>query len=191
MARLTDQNELRLIGANPYMVVHEDPEGPPTTHVSWWRVEVSPEGPGNVLFFYSELTGGEPRIYSDHTALARWIQSELVNKAQPYKDPAVPVIEAKFSSTGSVPGPVSLEVEAPDVVFHATWSDFLPPFSGGTTPEEGDTHGHIACYVPAQKIRVTLNGVEAKGGPLARERDGYESSSCFLALNESWTRVRK
>ena len=39
--------------------------------------------------------------------------------------------------------------------------------------------------------RVTLNGKEAKGAPLPRERDGYEHTTCFLALNESWTRVRQ
>ena len=37
MPRTTDQDELRLIGANPYMIIHQDPSQPPSTHVSIWR----------------------------------------------------------------------------------------------------------------------------------------------------------
>ena len=190
MARTTDLNELRLVGANPYMLVHEDPAAPPTTHVSWWRIEVSPAGPGNTLFWYSELTNGEPRVYSDNISLARWLQSEIVNDRMPYKESSLTCVEATFSPHGGVPMPLVLTVDAPGELMQFTWYDFLPGFSGTQTPEEGDTHGHIACYIPAKGIRVTLNGVEARGGPIDRERDGYPHTSCFLALNEAWTRVR-
>ncbi len=190
MARITDLDELRLIGANPYMLVHQDPKAPPTTHVSIWRIEVSPAGPGHVLFWYSELTNGESRIYSDNISLARWLQEEIVRENMPYKDRSLPVVQAKFSWSGAVPLPVMAEVEAPDALMQFTWYDFLPAFNGTQTIEEGETHGHVASYVPAQGIRVTLNGVEAKGAPLSRERDGYPHTSCFLALNESWTRAR-
>jgi hypothetical protein len=44
--------------------------------------------------------------------------------------------------------------------------------------------------VPAKRIRVTLNGVECKGGPLPRQREGYQNTSCFLAWAESWLRPR-
>src|SRR5207253_5317681 len=37
MPRVTDLNELRLIGENPCMMIHEDPSKPPSTHVSIWR----------------------------------------------------------------------------------------------------------------------------------------------------------
>lgn len=190
MARTTDRNELRLIGANPYMMIHQDPGQPPSTHVSIWRVEVSPAGPGHTLFWYSELTNGEPRVYSDNISLARWLQEEIVHERMSYKDMSLPVIQAEFTWSGAVPLPVMAQVEAGDDLMQFTWYDFLPGFSGTQTPEEGDTHGHVACYVPAQHTRVTLNGLEAKGGPIRRERDGYEHTTCFLALNESWTRVR-
>jgi hypothetical protein len=188
MARITDMNELRLIGANPYMLVHQDPKAPPTTHVSIWRIDVSPAGPGHTLFWYSELTGGESRIYADNISLARWLQDEIVRENMPYKDSSLPVVEAKFSWSGAVPLPVMATVEARDALMQFTWYDFLPAFNGTQTIEENETHGHVASYVPAQGVRVTLNGAEAKGAPLKRDRDGYPHTSCFLALNESWTR---
>jgi hypothetical protein len=191
MPRITDLNELRLIGANPYMMVHEDPSQPPSTHVSIWRIEVSPAGAGHTLFWYSELTDGAPRVYADNISLARWLQGEIVGSRMPYKDGSLPVVEAKFTWTGAVPLPVMATVESRDDFMQFTWYDFLPGFWGQAIPEEGETHGHVACYVPAQRIRVTLNGVEARGAPLTRERDGYPHTTCFLALNESWTRVRK
>jgi hypothetical protein len=190
MARTTDQNELRLIGANPYMIVHEDPKGPPMTHVSIWRIEVSPAGAGHTLFWYSELTNGESRIYADNISLARWLQDDIVRENMPYKDMSLPVHQARFTWTGAVPLPVMAQVEAEGAFMQFTWYDFLPAFSGTQTPEAGETHGHLACYVPAQGVRVTLNGAEARGGPLHRDRDGYPHTTCFLALNESWTRVR-
>ncbi len=190
MARTTDQNELRLIGANPYMIIHEDPKGQPTTHVSIWRIEVSPAGSGHTLFWYSELTNGQPRVYADNISLARWLQDEIVRDNMPYKDSSLPCVEARFTWSGAHPLPVMCTVQSEQDLMQFTWYDFLPAFSGTQTPEEGETHGHLACYVPAQGTRVTLNGAQAKGGPIRRERDGYEHTSCFLALNESWTRVR-
>src|SRR5947209_4391014 len=111
MARTTDLNELRLIGANPYMLVHQDPKQPPTTHVSIWRIEVSPAGPGHTLFWYSELTKGEPRIYADNISLARWLQEEIVREGMSYKDSSLPVVQAKFTWSGGVPLPVMAQVE--------------------------------------------------------------------------------
>ncbi len=172
------------------MMVHEDPAQPPTTHVSIWRIIVSPVGPGHTLFWYSELTNGEPRIYSDNIGMTRWLQEEIVRPAMPYKDDRLPVVEATFERLGAVPWYITEHVEARDEVMDFTWYDFLPGFSGTQTPDPGDTHGHVACYIPAKRVRVTLNGKEAKGVPLPRDRDGYPHTTCFLALNESWTRVR-
>jgi hypothetical protein len=190
MARTTDQNELRLIGANPYMINHLDPKEPPTTHVSIWRIEVSPAGAGHTLFWFSEITENKPCIYADNVGLARWLQEEIVRGNMPYKDSSLPCVQATFTWSGAVPEPVTCTVQSEHDLMTFTWSDFLPAFHGTQTPEDGETHGHYACYVPARSTRVTLNGVESKSQPIPRERDGYEHSTSFLALNESWTRVR-
>ena len=172
------------------MMVFEDPDKPASTHVSVWRATFSPAGPGNALFWRSELTGGTPRIYADNPALARWLQEEIIGGNMPYKDLSLPVITAEFSRIGALPWYLTERVVAQDETMEFTWYDFLDPFSGRSDPETGDSHGHSACYVPAKQVRVTLNGRQAKGSPLAREREGYQSTSCFLALAESWVKVR-
>jgi hypothetical protein len=186
----TDSNELRVIGENPWMMVFDDPEKPASTHVSVWRALMSPAGPGNALFWRSELTNGEPRIYADNPGLARWLQAEIIGGNMPYKDPSLPIVAAEFSRSGALPWYLTERVVAPGEVMEFTWFDFLEAFSGRSDPDEGETHGHSACYIPAREVRVTLNGVQAKGSPLPRERDGYQWTTCFLAVAESWVRVR-
>lgn len=186
----TDPQELRLIGENPWMMLFQDPDDPPTTHVSVWRVQFSPAGPGHVLLWRSELTEGAPRIYSDNIALARWLQAELLAGRPPYDDLTLPVAAATFTRLGSLPWFVSERVETADEVMEFTWYDFAEPFSGRSEPDGRETHGHSACYVPARRVRVTLNGREALGLPAVRQRDGYAMTTCFLALAESWVRVR-
>lgn len=187
----TDQNELILIGENPWMMLFQNPDDQPTTHVSAWTVTFSPAGPGHALFWRSELTDDEPRIYSDNITLARWLQKELIGDKLPYKSLNLPVVEAKFSRSGTIPWFITERIEAPGETLEFTWYDFLDSFSGRSDPDAGETHGHSACYVPARQVRVTRNGRQAVGEPVLRDRDGYQWTSCFLALAESWVRVRR
>ena len=81
----TDPGEVVLTGQNPYMILFGGAEGPPTTLVSLWHVLYSPAGEGSALFVKSEVTGGQPRIYTDNIALARFVQTELyANNAVPF-----------------------------------------------------------------------------------------------------------
>jgi hypothetical protein len=50
---------------------------PNSTEASYWRIILSPAGPGHVLYLKSELTEGRWRIYSDNIAMARWLQSTV------------------------------------------------------------------------------------------------------------------
>lgn len=188
----TDPSELRLTGENPYMVVFTDPDAPPTTNVSLWRVQLSPAGPGHTLFFRSELTDGEPRIYTDNIMLTRWLQEEITAKDSPFADSSLPAVEAEFEHRGDVRSFITEEVVSRDDDISLTWYDFLEPFAGitGYDLAAGRTHGHYAIYVPAQRIRVTLNGEEATGGPIPREREGRPTTSCFLAWAETWVRPK-
>jgi hypothetical protein len=55
--------------------------GPMTARASYWRVLLSPVGPGHVLFLRSNVPNERIRIYADNIALARW----------PPLDPSCPV----------------------------------------------------------------------------------------------------
>ena len=72
-----DPNRVLLTGENPYIRLSETDGGPVTTDASFWRILFSPGGPGHVLFLQSELTGGQPRIYTDNVQMTRWLQGEI------------------------------------------------------------------------------------------------------------------
>jgi hypothetical protein len=191
----TDPSELRLTGQNPYMMVYDSPDAQaPSTLVSIWHVQYCEAGPGNVLFIRSnDLTDGACRVYSDNINLARWIQEEITGPNMPWADNTLPVVEASFLTNGDARDFITETVTSTDDEITLTWYDLLPPYAGITAPnpERQSMHGHYAVYFPAKRVRVTLNGQEAKGGPLPRQREGWESTSCFLAWAETWVRPKQ
>jgi len=44
--------------------------------------------------------------------------------------------------------------------------------------------------IPALGARLTVDGVQAKGKPWPRQREGLPFSTCALAFSESWTEAR-
>ena len=55
----------------------------------------------------------------------------------------------------------------------------------------GRRYGLCTVLVPALGARLSRNGVDAKGRPWKREREGRPFSTSALAFSESWTDVRK
>ena len=189
----TDSGQVRITGENNWMMLFHAGTEELTTNVSVWNAHFSPVGPGHALFWHSELTGGGPKIYADNPSLARWLQDEILGGGPTavYCDRAIPVVEAVFSRSGTLPWFVTERVEALGEVMEFTWFDCLDAYAGHSAADRtaGETHDHYALYVPAMSVRVTLNGRQATGVALARERDGWPSSSCFLAMAESWLRT--
>jgi hypothetical protein len=101
MTSTADANRVILTGENPFIRLSETDDGPLTTDASFWRILLSPAGPGHVLYLNSEQTDGQWRIYSDNIAMARWLQSTvqgMLNAAT--RDLKIPVIEAEFDKQG-------------------------------------------------------------------------------------------
>src|SRR5215475_15557670 len=78
MDTYTDPNQVRLTGENQFMRLHTEAQGPMTTRASYWRILLSPSGPGHVLFLRSDVTDNERQIYADNIALVRWLQEEIL-----------------------------------------------------------------------------------------------------------------
>ncbi|MGE4046167.1 MAG: hypothetical protein AB7F35_15030, partial [Acetobacteraceae bacterium] len=68
---VADPNRVMLTGENPFLRHSETDDGPLTTNASFWRIILSPAGPGHVLYLKSELTQDRWRIWSDNIAMAR------------------------------------------------------------------------------------------------------------------------
>ena len=89
-----DPNRVLLTGENPYIRLSETDGGPNTTDASFWRILFSPGGPGHVLFLQSELTGGQPRVYTDNIQMTRWLQGEIQGRINPtFGDLEIPAQE--------------------------------------------------------------------------------------------------
>ena len=117
-----DPNRVLLTGENPYIRLSETDGGPVTTDASFWRILFSPGGPGHVLFLQSELTGGQPRIYTDNVQMTRWLQGEIQGRINPtFGDLEIPAMESGFGSSGDLRSFWTESVQTRDDEIALTW----------------------------------------------------------------------
>jgi hypothetical protein len=187
-----DANRVILIGENSVIRLSQSDSEDFTTTASFWRILSSAGGPGHVLYLKGELTEGRWRIYSDNIAVARWLQSTVggVIYAE-LVDPTVTVTEARFSRSGDARDFWTEQLDARDEQIVMTWYQMGEPLLVHTQPNAvpGRPYGMCTVLVPARGARLTRNGIEAKGQPWPREREGRTSSTCVLGLCESWTQA--
>ena len=184
-----DPNRVLLTGENPYIRLSETDGGVVTTDASFWRILFSPGGPGHVLFLQSELSGGEPRIYTDNVQMTRWLQGEIQGRINPtFGDLEIPAMESGFGSSGDLRSFWTESVQTRNDEIALTWHGLGEPFlshsKSGSNPDR--PHGVATVLIPASGARLTVNGSFAKGNPFPRERDGRAHSTCALAFSESW-----
>ncbi len=182
-----DPNRVILTGENPFIRLSASDDGPTTTDASFWRILLSPAGPGHVLYLNSELTDGRWRIYADNIALARWLQDTVQGMLDAETaDQAIPAIDAAFEKAGDVRSFWTETVLTSSEEVQLTWHDLGQPLLLHTTPGER-RYGVSSLLIPAAGTRLTLNGVQAEGQAWPREREGRPFSTCALAFSESWT----
>ncbi len=188
-----DPNRLILTGENPFIRLSATDDGPITTNASFWRILISPAGPGHVLYVKSELTQNQWRIYSDNIAMARWLQSTVQGMLNAeLKDDTIPVQDATFSKNGDARDFWTERLVCADGEIALTWFRIGEPLLVHTDPKDDPARPYGVCTVliPTLGARLTHNGREAAGRPWQRERDGHPFSTCALAFSESWTEAR-
>lgn len=188
-----DPNHLILTGENPFIRLSETEGGPITTNASFWRIILSPAGPGHVLYIKSELTHDKWRIYSDNIAMARWLQQTVQGMLNAETaDTSIPVIDAEFSTSGDVRDYWTESLLTHDEAIDLTWYQIGAPLLIHTQPNAapGRPYGVCTVLIPALGARLTVNGEQAKGTPFATQREGRPFSTCALAFSESWTEAR-
>ena len=184
-----DPNRVLLTGENPYIRLSETDDGPVTTDASFWRILFSPGGPGHVLFLQSELTGNEPRIYTDNIQMTRWLQGEIQGRINAtFGNLEIPARDASFGSSGDLRSYWTESVNAGGEEIALTWYDLGEPFLSHSFPggNPDRPHGVATVLIPANGARLTINGNFAKGRPFLRQRDARTHSTCALAFSESW-----
>jgi len=184
-----DPNKLRLTGENSFLRLGHEEGGESTAQNSHWRIHVSPKGVGHALFTKSEFTNGEPRIYADNIALARWLQEGIMESmSSDYSGENILVIEADFWKVGDAMTYWTEYIESADEKIALTWYDFDEAFAIANAPEEnpGQPHGLYNVIVPAARAQMTVNGEAAAGKAFPRDIFGRPGSTCCLALSETW-----
>ena len=182
-----DPNKVLFTGENPYIRLKETEDGPETTYASFWRLLFSPGGPGHVLFLQSELTGNEPRVFSDNIHMTRWLQEEIESQVNPtFGDLDLPVNETTCLSSGDMRSWWAETVSGLNDEISLTWYDLGEPFLSHSTPGGNRRHGICWICVPARGARLTLNGDFAKGRAFPIQRGGLTTSTCCLAPVEVW-----
>ena len=189
-----DANRVIVTGENPFIRLSEKDGDPDTTNASFWRILFSPGGPGHVLYLKSELTENRWRIYSDYIVMARWLQptGQGMPNAE-LKDLSIPVTDAEFSKSGDPRYFWTERAITLDEEIALTWHDIGDPLLIHTQPNAQPNprpYGVCTVLVPALGARLTRNGVQAKGQPWKRDREGRPFSTCCLAFSESWTEAR-
>ncbi len=142
-----------------------------------------------MLFLRSDVTNGEPRIYADNIALARWIQEEISNTGE-FADLTIPVIEAEFERSGDATYFLTEKVYSDEENVSLTWFAYGQRFVSGVAPGINPERpmGWTSVFVPAKRAQLKLDGATAKGLAFPEQRGGYTSSTAGLALSETWVR---
>src|SRR5436190_1789599 len=162
-----DPNHLILTGENPFIRLNSSDNDNFTTNASFWRIILSPAGPGHVLYVKSELTENRWRIYTDNIAMARWLQSTvqgMLNKE--LEDLSIPVVDAVCTKEGDPHFFWTERMVSRNEEITMTWYDIGEPLLIHTQPNTGGRkYGVCTVLIPSLGARLARNGVEAKGTP--------------------------
>ena len=123
--------------------------------------------------------------------MARWLQSTVLGAINTeLRDLTIAVTDAQFSRSGDVRDFWTERLSTRDEEV-LTWYQLGGPFLVHTQPNTipGRPYGMCTVLIPALGARLTRNGMEAKGRPWPRDREGRPSSTCVLGLCESWTQA--
>ncbi len=189
---IADPNRTIMTGENPFIRLSEKDGDPNSTDASFWRVLFSPGGPGHVLYLKSELTDNSWFIYSDNIAMTRWLQKTIQGMLNvELAETSIPVIDAEFSKEGDPRYFWTERVVTNDEEVTLTWHDIGEPLLIHSQPNQIPDRKYGVCTVliPAMGARLVRNGVQAKGSPWPRDREGRPFSTCALAFSESWTQA--
>ena len=132
---MLDPNRLILTGENPFIRLSDTDGGAITTNASFWRILISPAGPGHVLYLKSELTQDRWKIYSDNIAMARWLQTTVQGMLNAeLADTSIPVTDAAFDKSGDARDFWTERAVSHDEEVALTWYDIGEPLLIHTQP---------------------------------------------------------
>jgi hypothetical protein len=189
-------------GENPAIYLKQEDSGPFTTLASFFRVVLSPHGPGHALILLQSPAEATPepgaRNYClhDNELLARYLVEHFVAHFAAFRDlPSLQHLEyrraERVQATNEMPRRYSEEVRGGDLTVRMTWGDLESPFCFALPPDKSATGKHYmpSLFVGCGDAMVEVNGVRRRGRPSPRDVAGHVITTAMLAFSETWVRA--
>lgn len=186
-------------GENPGMYLRVGgSDGSYGTLASFFRVVVSPHGPGHAAFAFMDPDGAgsaeRPNAcYTDNEPLARYLAEGFVRHFGAFKgNPSLERIAYRpadrFVHEGDHRSTWREVVTGPGVHLELEWRELYDLFHLTVPPERSATGRHrmFSLFVSARSASLRLNGVSGAGQAAPRDAFGRASSTAFLAFSETW-----
>jgi hypothetical protein len=186
-------------GENPGIFLKANPNGPFTTLASFFRVVLSPRGPGHALILLmppNDHVRTPDLCLTDNEPLSRWLVDEFVARFAAFQGaPGLrSLLYRKLDSVERSGDPTNIyseTVKAGDMTVTLTWSGLGAPFCFVNPPELSATGKHHmpSVFVGCLDASIQVNGRRLPGAPVPREVAGRKITTAMLAFSESWIRA--
>ncbi len=188
-------------GENPGVYLKEDAEGPWVTLASFFRVFVSPKGPGTALLLLAspgDASGSDaaPNVcITDNEPLARWLIRDFASNFGFFRDlPSIAGLNyvglESAERGGDALTTYSESASGGGYDVKLDWQGVGEPF-GLVIPQDTSATGKhtiLSMFVGAEGGTVTLNGSRLAGHAVPHNAFGKQITSAFLAFSETWLR---
>ncbi len=188
-------------GENPGVYLKDDPEGEWITLGSFFRVFVSPHGPGTAMLLLAspgEASGSDtaPNVcITDNEPLARWLVNDFAANFGFFRgSPALSglpyVALASAERGGDAVTTYSETVSGGGYDVRLDWRGVGEPFALVIPKDTSATGKHtiLSLFVGAEGGTATLNGRQLPGEAVPHNAFGQQITSAFLAFSETWVR---
>lgn len=175
-----------LVGANPGVLLRDG--GEVTAFASVWQVDWSERGSGPAVVLWHD---GRVRLLAPDPALAEWLAETFVRHFGE--------VDGLPWSTTVEEVPVELDLDldrglaakAGDVTVEISGVLDRRVFAADELTLGGVRYALSNVYAPCRDARITVAGALVPGTPETADGSSDEpSSSAFLAVAESWTRLQ-
>ena len=174
-----------LVGANPGVLLRSD--GEVTAFASVWQVDWSERGSGPAVVLWH---AGRVRLLGPDPALAGWLADTFVRHFGEVAGLPWEVTAEEAAVEIDLDLDHGLTAKAADVTVEIAGVLDRRVFAADDLTFDGVRYALSNVYVPCRDARVTVGGSPVPGSPEVDESAERPSSSAFLAVAESWTRLR-
>ncbi|MEX0366295.1 MAG: hypothetical protein AB3N22_09530 [Ruegeria sp.] len=186
-------------GENPGILL-KDAGGEFSAMALFFRVAWSPVGQGQVLLLYGTpgADKGPPEapniMLTDNHDLAGFLKEQFIGRLAAFRNvPAFDTLpirpaQAVRSSGDPMSHRYTETVSGEGLAVELVWEGLERPKALELTPDQVGTgmHTMFTLLVPARKAQIIVNGHTLPGEVGTRTQAGFETTTAFLYLSETW-----